>query len=141
MVKDKDMQFFMINMKMKRKRNKKNWPSPTGIWTPDFWTNSRPKFEFLWRLDPSSSGFLELLDFICICHWFFTGLYFITMHCELYFDISVFVAKHQKSEIKFYRTILFQNTAFWTVFYICTPWLNGRHKTRCAPNEFVKPQL
>ena len=36
MVKDKDMQFFMINMKMKRKRDKKNWPSLTGIWTPDF---------------------------------------------------------------------------------------------------------
>ena len=66
MVKDKDMQFFMINMKMKRKRDKKNWPSPTGIWTPDFWTNSRPKFEFLWRLDPSSSGFLELLDLIWV---------------------------------------------------------------------------
>ena len=67
MVKDKDMQFFMINMKMKRKRNKKNWPSPTGIWTPDFWTNFRPKFEFLWRVDPSSSGFLELLDFTSWC--------------------------------------------------------------------------
>ena len=47
MVKDKDMQFFMINMKMKRKRkrDKKIWPSPTGIWTPDFWTSSRPQFE------------------------------------------------------------------------------------------------
>ena len=64
MVKYKDMQFFIINMKMKRKKEQKNWPFPAGIWTPDFWTNSRPKFKFLWRLDPSSSGFLELLDFI-----------------------------------------------------------------------------
>ena len=63
MVKDKDMQFFMINMKMKRKRDKKNWPSPTGIWTPDFWTNSRPKFEFWGRSDQSSSRFLEFLNF------------------------------------------------------------------------------
>ena len=35
-----------------------------GIRTPDFWAKlSRPKFEFLLRLDLSSSGFLELLDF------------------------------------------------------------------------------
>ena len=49
---------------MKRKKNKIFWPSGVGIWTPDFWTNSRPKFEFWGRLDLSSPGFLELLDFI-----------------------------------------------------------------------------
>ena len=63
MVKNKDMQFFMENLKMKRKRGKKIWPSLTGIWTPDFSTNSRPKFEIWGRLDLSSPGFLELLDF------------------------------------------------------------------------------
>ena len=30
---------------------------------PDFWTNSRPKFEFWGRLDQLSSRFLEFLDF------------------------------------------------------------------------------
>ena len=54
---------------MKRKRNKKIWPSPTGIWTPDFWildfwANSRPKFEFWGKLVLSSSWFLDFLDFI-----------------------------------------------------------------------------
>ena len=48
---------------MKRKKNKIFWPSGAGIWTPDFWTNSLPKFEFWGRLDLSSPGFLELLDF------------------------------------------------------------------------------
>ena len=67
MVKNKDMQFFMENLKMKRKRGKKIWPSLTGIWTPDFSTNSRPKFEIWGRLDLSSPGFLELLDFTAYC--------------------------------------------------------------------------
>ena len=49
---------------MKRKKNKIFWPSGAGIWTPDLWTNSRPKFGFWGRLDLSSPGFLELLDFI-----------------------------------------------------------------------------
>jgi hypothetical protein len=31
-----NIQFFMENMKMKRKRDKKIWPSTTGIWTPIF---------------------------------------------------------------------------------------------------------
>ena len=51
---------------MKRKKNKIFWPSGAGIWTPDFWTNSSPKFEFWGRLDLLSPGFLELLDFTCI---------------------------------------------------------------------------
>ena len=37
---------FMENMKMKRKKDKKIEPSPTGIWTLDFWANSQPWFEF-----------------------------------------------------------------------------------------------
>ena len=65
MVKNKNMQFFMENLKMKRKRGKKIWPSLTGIWTPDFSTNFRLKFEIWGRLDLSSPGFLELLDFTC----------------------------------------------------------------------------
>ena len=36
MVKKTDMQFFMENLKMKRKNDKKFWPSGAGIWTPDF---------------------------------------------------------------------------------------------------------
>ena len=48
---------------MKRKRNKKIWPSPKGIWTPDFWTSSRSQFEFWWRLDQQSSWFLKNLNF------------------------------------------------------------------------------
>ena len=63
MIKDNDMQFCMKNLKMKRKKDKKIWPSLTGIWTPDFWTNSRQKFEFWGRWDQWSSGFLELLYF------------------------------------------------------------------------------
>ena len=62
-LKTKICSFLWLIWKWKEKGTKKNWPSPTGIWTPDFWTNSCPKFEFLWRLDPSSSWFLELLDF------------------------------------------------------------------------------
>ena len=29
----------------------KNLTFPDGIWTPDFWTSSRPQFEFWGRLD------------------------------------------------------------------------------------------
>ena len=36
MVKDKDMQFCMENLKMKRKGPNFFWPSRAGIWTPDF---------------------------------------------------------------------------------------------------------
>ena len=32
-----NIQFFTENMKMKRKRDKKIWPSQTGIWNPDLW--------------------------------------------------------------------------------------------------------
>ena len=46
-----------------KKKGQKIWPSPTGIWTPDFWPNSRPKFEFWGRLVLSSSWFLDFLDF------------------------------------------------------------------------------
>ena len=49
---------------MKRKRDKKIWPSPTGIWIPDFWTNLRPRFKFWGRLDQSSLRKLKFLDFI-----------------------------------------------------------------------------
>ena len=36
MIKTQDMQFFMENLKMKQKKDKKIWPSVAGIWTPDF---------------------------------------------------------------------------------------------------------
>ena len=35
-LKKKNMQFFMVNLKMKRKKDKNFWPSGAGIWTPDF---------------------------------------------------------------------------------------------------------
>ena len=42
----------------------KNFLTCVGIQTPDFSAKlSRPKFEFLRRLDLSNSGFLELLNF------------------------------------------------------------------------------
>ena len=56
----------MENMKMKRKHDKKIWPSPTGTWTPDFWTSSRPRFGFWGRLDQSSSRFLKNLDLFLV---------------------------------------------------------------------------
>ena len=43
MVKDKDMQFFMINMKMKRKRNKKRLTFPDGDLNPGFLNKFPPK--------------------------------------------------------------------------------------------------
>ena len=61
---------------MKRKRDKRIWSSLTGIWTLDFWTSSRPWFEFWGRLDQSSSWFLKNLDFTMTLtkyketHWF-----------------------------------------------------------------------
>ena len=42
MVKDKDMQFFMINMKMKRKRDKK-MTFPDGDLNPGFLNKFPPK--------------------------------------------------------------------------------------------------
>ena len=60
---------------MKRKWDKKIWPSPTGIWTPDFWANSCPKFEFWGRLVLSSSCFLDILDFKqTFCNYIITTL-------------------------------------------------------------------
>ena len=78
---------------MKRKRGKKIWPSLTGIWTPDFSTNSRPKFEIWGRLDLSSPGFLELLDFTskylnCII---FEGTYSCGTGCQI--EISLLPSK------------------------------------------------
>ena len=46
MVKDKDIQFFMINMKMKRKRDKKIDLPQRGFEPRIFEQISRPKFEF-----------------------------------------------------------------------------------------------
>ena len=60
MVKEKGMQFFIIDMKMKRKRDKKIDLPQRGFEPP----NSRQKFEFWGRSDKSSSRFLKLLNFI-----------------------------------------------------------------------------
>ena len=49
---------------MKRKQDNKIWPSHTGIWIPNFWSSSRPKFKFGGRLDRFRSQFLKNLDFI-----------------------------------------------------------------------------
>ena len=46
-----------------KKTGQKKWPSPTWIWTTDFWTSSCPKLEFWARLDQKSSRFLKNLDF------------------------------------------------------------------------------
>ena len=46
-----------------KKTGQKNLTFPTVIWTPDFWTSSRPPFEFWERLDQFSSWFLKNLDF------------------------------------------------------------------------------
>ena len=54
----------MQNIKMKRKQDNKIWPSHTGIWIPNFWSSSRPKFKFGGRLDQLRSQFLKNLDFI-----------------------------------------------------------------------------
>ena len=45
-VKNKNMQFFMENLKIKRKRTIFFWPSGAGIRTPDFQQFSCPWFEF-----------------------------------------------------------------------------------------------
>ena len=39
--------------------DKKIWPSPTGIWTPDFWTSSCPQFEFWGRLELTVIKYLD----------------------------------------------------------------------------------
>ena len=39
MVKYKDVQFFMKNLKMIWKKDKNVWPSGAGIWAPDFQQN------------------------------------------------------------------------------------------------------
>ena len=71
---------------MKRKRGKKIWPSLTGIWTPDLSTNSRPKFEIWERLDLSSPGFLELLDFTLTAVYQGTSLLW---NFKIVFDLSI----------------------------------------------------
>jgi hypothetical protein len=43
MVKDKDMQFFMINMKMKRKKGTKKLTFPGGDLNPGFLNKFPPK--------------------------------------------------------------------------------------------------
>ena len=46
-----NIQFFYGEYENEKKTGQKIWPSPMGIWTPDFWTSSRPQFEFWGRLD------------------------------------------------------------------------------------------
>ena len=81
-LKTKLCSFFMENLKMKRKNDKKFWPSGAGIWTPDFQSFSRPWFEFSWEVRRMRSNQNKLLKKL--------GLYLFDISCSflVFFIIS-----------------------------------------------------
>ena len=77
------MQFFMINMKMKRKRKRnKKIDLPRRGFEPRIF--EQIPAQFLWRLDPSSSGFLELLDFMYMLLKVPTFVWFSTYYSSVF---------------------------------------------------------